>query len=129
MADTDPSAEDTIKTILVVEDDPGVGEMLVAILKAEGGYHALLTTDGARALETVNTLTPDLVLLDYRLPGMNGLELSDRLHALETLQQTPVLLVSANLPEREIEKRQIASLKKPFELDVLLHLVETLLVG
>jgi len=131
MANTDRSsehAEDKVKTILVVDDDPGVGEFLVDALKMEELYRPLLATDGIEALELVKTLVPSLFVLDYQLPGMNGLELAERLHASEELKQIPVLLMSANIPKRELEQRQITSIDKPFELDELLDVIAKLVV-
>ncbi|HEU5374475.1 MAG TPA: response regulator [Ktedonobacteraceae bacterium] len=129
MADIDRSsehAEDKIKIILVVEDNTGVGEFLVEALKMEAHYQALLATDGAQALEMVKTLTPDLFVLDYQLPVMTGLELADRLQTIEALKPIPVLLMSANLPKRELDKRHIAFINKPFELEKLLQAIEKL---
>jgi CheY-like chemotaxis protein len=77
----------------------------------------------------VKKLVPDLFLLDYQLPDINGLELADRLQATEALKHIPILLMSANLPKQEAEKRQIAFLEKPFGMDELLQTIEKLLVS
>jgi len=129
MADTDRDSEHPepkLKTILVVEDDEGVGEFLVTALTMEANYRALLATDGVQALEMVKTLIPDLFVLDYQLPGIDGLELADRLQTIDALKHVPVLLMSANLSKREVDKHHAAFLEKPFELDELLRAVEKL---
>lgn len=121
--------EQQIKTILIVEDDGAIGEFLVEMLKLFTPYQALLATDGMQALEMVKTVVPDLFLLDYFLPKMNGLELSLQFQEREELWATPVLLMSASNPVQEIEEHRISFIKKPFELDDLLQMIETLLAA
>lgn len=115
------------KTILVVEDDDNIGSFLVEALSQETSYRALLVTDGFQALEAASNIKPSLCITDYRLPIMNGLELYDRLHSTEELKNTPVIIMSAYLPEQEIKNRHLVSLSKPFELDDLLNIVQELL--
>ena len=117
----------TTKTVLVGEDDTAIGEFLVAIFKTETSYQALLATDGFQALEMVKNLVPDLFILDYRLPSMNGLELYDHFQMTEELKAIPALLLSAHAPLREMKKRNISFVKKPFELEELLETIEKLL--
>jgi CheY-like chemotaxis protein len=83
-------------------------------------YRAVLFTDGFQALKAVRTLTPHLFLLDYRLPGMNGIELYDKLQESVDIQQLPVVVMSASLPKGELEERKIIPLHKPFEINELL---------
>jgi CheY-like chemotaxis protein len=111
---------------MLENDDPGVGEFLVDALKMEELYRPLLAADGAQALELGKTLVPDLFVLDYQLPGISGLELAERLHTTEEFKHIPILLMSANVPKRELEKRQITSIDKPFELDELLAVIAKL---
>ena len=61
------------KLILVVEDDTAIGTLLVQILAQETCYHALLAADGFEALNVVREIKPDLFILDYQLPAMNGI--------------------------------------------------------
>jgi DNA-binding response OmpR family regulator len=116
----------TTKTILVVEDDRDVGEFLDLALTQETPYHALLVADGFQALTVVRAIKPALLLLDYQLPRMTGIQLYDRLHATAGLERVPTILMSANLPRHELHKRQIIGLIKPFELDELLRLIHEL---
>src|SRR5579863_8903345 len=121
------------KTILVVEDDADLGDLIMQVLDLHGrqekaSYHAILTIDCMQALETVKSITPDLFLLDYYLPRMNGLELYDRLHVTPGLELIPAIFISANPPQQEIEKRHLVSLKKPFNLKDLLHMIDRLLM-
>ena len=120
------SAED--KTILIVEDDDYIGSMLVEALCQETPYRPLLVNDGMQALTLVKRVKPCLIITDYRLPLMNGIELYDRLHALNELAGTPTIMMSAYLPpQEEVRKRNLVALNKPFELDEFLDKVDSLL--
>ena len=59
-------------------------------------YRALLAVDGSQALKLVQDIQPNMLILDNRLPDMKGIELYDRLHTMETLENIPVLLMSAD---------------------------------
>lgn len=123
-------SETRIETILLVEDDEDIGEFIAQALKDETPYTVLHVTDGTRALDAVNSVKPSLFILDYQLPGINGIELHDRLHAIKELETIPTLIVSANVPSRkDMQQRQIAFLKKPFDLNELFKAVEGLLPG
>jgi len=116
-----------VRTILVVEDDEDLGEFLVQAIRQETPHQVLHVTDGFKALKAVRSLRPDLLLLDYRLPGMNGIELYDRLHLLDESTDIPAIMLSTNFPIHEAQKRQMMCLKKPIDLDTLLHALEKLL--
>jgi DNA-binding response OmpR family regulator len=111
------------KLILVVEDDEAIGTLLVQLLAQEACYQALLAVDGFEALNVVREVKPDLFILDYQLPAMNGIQLYDSLHAISRLENVPAILLSARLPQYEVEKRSLIGLGKPFDLDELLEMV------
>ena len=113
--------------ILVIEDDDSIGTFLVEALSQETPYKAMLVTDGFQALQLVRIVKPSLVITDYRLPNMNGLELYDMLKSMHPLKDTPTIIMSAHLPMQEVRKRNLVGLNKPFELDDLLNTVERLL--
>lgn len=117
-----------VQTILLVEDDKDIGAFLVEVLQDEMHHVALHVLDAIHALEAVKSIKPSLFMLDYHLPGINGLELSDRLNALEGLETVPTLLLSASPPPRNVmQQRHISFLAKPFELPDLLQAIEELL--
>jgi CheY-like chemotaxis protein len=113
--------------VLIVEDDESIGYVLVQVLAQETSYHALLVTTGQEALQVVRAIRPHLFLLDYRLPGMNGIELYDHLQRLEGRAGIPVIMLSATLPSQEIVHRHIVGLPKPVDLDELLQTIENLI--
>ncbi|TMC23297.1 MAG: response regulator [Chloroflexi bacterium] len=115
------------KTILIVEDDADIGPILLKVILSETAYLGVLVDDGIRALDFVRATKPALVLLDYLLPRMNGIEVYDKLRQMEALQQVPILMMSASAPQKELDKRKLPLIKKPFDLDELLETIDRLL--
>src|SRR5438309_9604702 len=109
--------------ILVVDDDPGVRESFRLIL--EDHYDVLDGPDGPRALEVVRSAQVDLVLLDIRLPDMDGIEVLERTKAID--EGIEVILVTAVKTVRTaVAAMKLGAfdyLTKPFEEDELLQLV------
>ena len=78
-------------TVLVVDDDPRIRDLLRLYVEREG-HRALLAEDGPQALSLVGQHRPDLVLLDVMLPGIDGFEVASRLRAESDV---PILLLTA----------------------------------
>jgi len=126
---TEMSSEkrDLLQTVMIVEDDVHIGAFLVEAITQETPYHAMLLSDGNEALRTIEHLKPSLLILDYHLPGINGLDLYDQIHSMPDLHEVPAIMMSARLPRRELEQRTIVGIHKPFELDDFLQTVKNLL--
>lgn len=118
----------SVKTILIVEDDANIGEVLMQAITQETSFLGVLVTDGFAALKTAKSIKPSLFILDYQLPRMNGIELYDQLHAMEELVHVPALMMSAQLPHKELEKRNIVAMNKPVDLDEFLQTIEELVI-
>jgi CheY-like chemotaxis protein len=116
-----------VKSILLVEDDENIGEVLVQAITQETSYIVMLARNGHDALKSVEEVKPQLLILDYQLPRMNGLELYDRLHGMEELQDVPAIMMSARLPLQELKKRKITAMNKPIDLDDFLLAIEKFL--
>jgi CheY-like chemotaxis protein len=121
-------AQQNSKLILLVEDDIHIGEVLVEAISQETPYLAVLVPDAFTALQSVQSLKPDLFILDYQLPRMNGIELYDKLHAIEAFIHVPAIMMSARLPLQELEKRKIIGMNKPLDLDDFLQTLDHLLI-
>src|SRR5579859_5923588 len=120
----------TRKTLLVVEDDLDNRELFTFALVSLTSYHVLSADSPAAALRLISHSTPDLFLIDYRLPNLNGLALYDQLHAIPGLENVPALLISAGLSDgvrHEAEQRKLVMLEKPFDLDDFLHVIHRML--
>ena len=119
--------------ILVVDDEPDIVRFAVSVLEARG--HDVTTAgDGPSALERALAERPDAILLDLRLPKMDGREVCRRLKADERTQGIPVVMMTAT--ELSIEDIEGATalgadeyLLKPFLREVLVHNIERHLPG
>ncbi len=113
--------------ILAVDDDPQILDLLKRGLVYEG-YHVDTAADGAAALASARDNPPDLVVLDWMLPGMDGLEVCRRLRAGGDI---PILLLTAKtgVPDRVtgLDSGADDYLVKPFNFDELLARVRALL--
>src|SRR5712691_6913627 len=96
-----------IKTILLVEDDTIIAELLVQMITQETHYQVFSVPDGLEALDLVRHVKPQLLILDYRLPTIHGIELYDRMRKTEGLEQVPAIMLSVNAPLKEITQRKI----------------------
>jgi CheY-like chemotaxis protein len=120
-----PPAAQTLcnSTILIVEDDENIGEFLRRAIDQETPYQTTVVHDGPRALEKAQQIHPCLLLLDYRLPGMNGLEVYDRLQSMEETCGVPTIMMSATLPTEELQRRGIFQLRKPMDIGNVIRLI------
>ena len=94
-----PATSQKGAVILLVEDDLMIGQMYVLGLKS-AGYEVTLATDGRQALEKMRSRRPDLVLLDIRLPQMDGLEVLAAVREDHALRSTKIVILS-NFGEQE----------------------------
>ncbi len=115
-----------VKTILVVEDDAAIAEFLSLAIAQETPYHSLVVADGFEALRVMQHIKPHLLLIDYRLPHMNGIELYDLLQKTPGYEVLPTIIFSAGLEKLEdaLKGRHLVGLRKPLELTDLLQTIE-----
>lgn len=120
------------KTIFIVEDDAVHAALLRDIFASETPHRTIVAAEAITALELLqlSRLQPDVFILDYWLPGMNGIQLCHCLREQAVFQTVPVLLLSAMPPASEEERAVLtACLRKPFELEELLSTIDTLVAG
>ena len=86
---------DQRSSILVIDDDPAIHELVEVIVQPLNA-DVIAVTDGQKAVEAVMTSMPDLIMLDYEMPGANGLEVLASLRAAGVTDATPVVFVTAN---------------------------------
>ena len=87
-------------TILLVEDEAAIRDM-VKITLAEHGYRVLGVPDSATALEKIYQSPPDLVLLDWMLPDLSGLDLARRLKQDSATSEIPLIMLTAKVEEAD----------------------------
>jgi CheY-like chemotaxis protein len=108
--------------ILVVDDEPGVRRLLDIVLR-EVGCDVKLVPDAETALRELEESNPDVVLTDIRLPGIDGLELAERIHSDDHLRDSHVILMSAYGRPRDLHGDDFV--QKPFNLDLLVERVKS----
>lgn len=109
-------------TILIVDDDISIGEFLQQLIEEETPYRSEHVLSAEAALQRIDETHPDLILLDYRLPGMDGLELYDLLKARHG-RHVPVIMMSGMMPVEEANKRQIFQLRKPMDIRSVMRMI------
>jgi DNA-binding response OmpR family regulator len=117
------------KVVLVVEDELAIGQLIADAISDEPGYCAIHVAAPMAALEATKHVTPDVMVVDVRLPGMSGFELYDRLQKDPRTSKVPVLFETASGAEAisEFRRRGIATyVKKPFDLNVIVGYVKRL---
>ena len=87
-------------TILVVEDEPAIQELIAYNLK-QAGHQTLLADNAEQALNLVSNALPDLVLLDWMLPGLSGIEFARRLRADKRTRTVPIIMLTARSDEQD----------------------------
>jgi CheY-like chemotaxis protein len=110
-------------TILIVEDDAAIGDFLQQLIEEETPYSSTVVSNGPHALEMAKQIHPCLFLLDYRLPGMTGVEIFDRLQMMEETRGVPTIMMSATLPTDDLRKRGIYQLRKPMDIGNVIRMI------
>jgi two-component system, OmpR family, phosphate regulon response regulator PhoB len=120
----------SIPRILAVDDEPAVGEMLRFILENEG-FQADFAEDASQALSLIRKTRPDLILLDWMLPGMTGIELAGRLKGNSETESIPIIMLTAKGEEndkvRGLDVGAEDYVTKPFSARELLARIRTIL--
>lgn len=116
--------------ILIVEDDQIIQRVYHDVLVADG-YRVSLTASGEEALAYLHLITPDIILLDLALPGIDGLEITRRIKADRTKPFIPVMIISAtadlNTSVASLDAGADDFLVKPIAIDELLARVRAML--
>ncbi len=115
-------------SVLVVDDTPANIGVIINML-ADEGLEVQIATGGEKALELIANYPPDLVLLDVRMPGIDGFETYRRLRAMEGREDLPVIFVTAEgdveMVSKGAEMGGIDYVTKPIQREVLLALVRS----
>ncbi len=87
-------------TILVVEDEPAIQELIAYNLK-QAGHQPLRADNAEQAIALVGNALPDLVILDWMLPGLTGIEFARRLRADKRTRSIPIIMLTARSDEQD----------------------------
>ena len=118
--------------IIIVDDDEIVTEIVSEVLDAAGHMTSAIH-DGANAIAAISGGDPDMVILDYNLPGITGMEILRQVRSLPYTADVPVMMLTSKggrlLKARAEQTGADDYLVKPFQPDELVRRVEALLVG
>tara|TARA_B100001093_G_C26798711_1_gene1002386 strand:- start:636 stop:1340 length:705 start_codon:yes stop_codon:yes gene_type:complete len=119
-----------INTILVIEDEPDIREIIKFNL-TKHGYNVRLANNGENGLQQARSDEPDLILLDLMLPGIQGLDVCTIVKSDENIKNTPIIILSALGQEDNIISGLEAGaddyVNKPFSMDILNARIKTVL--
>jgi CheY-like chemotaxis protein len=116
--------------ILVIDDDFANRQVLQLVLK-RNGYTAALASDGCEGLRIAQEVQPDLILLDFFMPGEDGFEVLTQLKADPDLKDIPVVIFTVLVREESerqaIELGAAAYVTKPFDIDEVITCIRRIL--
>ncbi|MFI7601514.1 response regulator [Actinoplanes sp. NPDC049681] len=111
--------------IVVVDDDEDVRELMKTSLRG-GGHEIVAAADASEALVTIRDRRPDLIVTDFQMPGMTGLELAQLVRAEQATAEVPIILLTAVAKYKDFNSVD-RWLDKPFSPASLRHHAEALL--
>ena len=113
------------KKILVIDDDPYICELVSLALKTKG-HDVMTAMTGEKGIVAVNEFSPDIVLLDHRLPDLSGKDVAERLKKTEAGKKACIIMMSGEdaQPEDLISGLYAGQLKKPFKLSDMVDYIE-----
>ncbi len=114
-----------MKTVLVIDDEVAIAEILEAII-TDGGYRAIVASNGRQALERIKDNLPDLIVTDFMMPVLDGAGLIAALNVLPEHRRIPVIMMSS-VPESSVASHcsgYAAFLRKPFRIGSVLQIIE-----
>jgi two-component system phosphate regulon response regulator PhoB len=98
--ETSPKDNPVSATVLVVEDELAIQELIAYTLK-QAGHQPLRASTAEHAMQLIQSAVPDVVLLDWMLPGLSGIELARRLRADKRTRSIPIIMLTARAEEGE----------------------------
>jgi CheY-like chemotaxis protein len=115
-------------TVLILDDEYLIADILSFALEDEG-YMTVTAGSGNRALEILDRERPDLIITDYMMPGMTGVEFADAVRQRIAHKQTPILLMSGAQAYLGAKRSDlfVGIFDKPFDIDHIVSTVKALL--
>ncbi len=108
-----------LKRIFYVEDEPDIMAVAQLVLQDVGGFELGTANNGKEALEKIADFSPDLIVLDVMMPGMDGPTTLQEIRKIGGLEETPVFFMTAKVQPKEIEYYKelgaVDVIPKPFD--------------
>ncbi len=107
------------RTILIVDDEDDIREIGILALGDVGGFTVAQASSGKAALESVESISPDIILLDVMMPEMDGMTTLKNLQDMELTANIPVIFMTARVQTAEVEEYlklgALGVIPKPFD--------------
>lgn len=120
-----------MKTVLVIDDNPTIVELIKYAVNLQGMYQVIVAYDGIQGLERVNNDHPDCVIIDVKMPRMDGYQLVRCLRGDTRTADTPLIILSAMTREEDLMTGLLSGadeyLTKPFKPAALNEAIERVL--
>ena len=117
-----------MNSILIVEDNKDMQFLISSVLRAEG-FDTIVTENGLKAVELVKKHIPDLILSDIGLPGINGLQVLEKVKQIK--KELSVIIMSGSFKEKKMyEARRLGAsdfISKPFDNNLLISKIRNLI--
>jgi CheY-like chemotaxis protein len=108
-----------LQCVMLVEDDLDIAELARIGLEDLGGFEFIHFNTGAEALQGLEAAKPDFILLDYRMPGMNGAEVLREIRSRHGFSDKPIAFMTASVMPQHVERlRELGAadvIAKPFD--------------
>lgn len=117
-----------------MDDEPSFTRLLKLNLHHTGRYTAEVVNDSLDAVRVAERFTPDIVLLDVMMPGLDGSEVADRLHSIPKFRNIPIIFLTAAVKKQEVAARGgfcggVRFVAKPIEFQEVLNHIEKVFGG
>ncbi|MFC1477372.1 two-component system response regulator [candidate division KSB1 bacterium] len=121
-----------MKTILIVDDEPSIQEIISTYISTYTDYKAIVAEDGEAAIDLVRENTPDLILIDLLLPRIGGIALYKDLRNFDKTKDTPVIFISGAFKDEVFQKEGIEMgavdyITKPIDMKYLIDKIKSVL--
>jgi CheY-like chemotaxis protein len=115
--------------VFTIEDNPSIS-MIIDLALTNKGHNVIVFNDSRKAFQNLEEgIKPDLILVDLKMPGMNGKELVEKLRANPQFEFIPVTIITGSIPSEETlppKGSYQALMQKPFDLQDLIDTVDSL---
>ncbi len=117
--------------VMVVDDNEEIAR-LVSLILSRDGHEVEIALSGDEALKKLERFSPDLILMDYFMPGKDGAQVSKEIHSRERFRNVPIILftimsLDEGLEEAVREAEAVDYIRKPFSVDVMTEKVRRVL--
>ena len=114
-------------SVLIIDDEPGITAALMTRLEAVG-YEVFHAINGLAGVEAAELHHPDVIVLDIRMPDIDGFEVCRRIKGVDELHETPIVFLSANVQDSARQRAMDAGgsdfLSKPYEAADVIAAIE-----